>query len=70
MLNINDAIGDKVNESITTNRTHIENIKEMKDNIENNICPRCGASLVERNSKHGIFLGCSNYPNCKFKKKL
>ncbi len=34
--------------------------------IENGICPQCGGVLVERNGRYGSFLGCSNYPKCKF----
>jgi predicted RNA-binding Zn-ribbon protein involved in translation (DUF1610 family) len=51
-----------------TNREHVKAIKVMKDNINNNICPRCGKTLVLRNGKHGQFYGCSGYPDCKFKK--
>jgi DNA topoisomerase-1 len=29
-------------------------------------CPKCGGALVERRSKNGPFIGCSNYPTCKF----
>jgi len=29
-------------------------------------CPECGEMLVERSSRHGIFYGCSGYPNCQF----
>lgn len=29
-------------------------------------CPRCGGKLVERNGKYGSFLGCSNFPRCRF----
>ncbi len=33
-------------------------------------CPECGHSLVERRSKWGkAFIGCSNYPDCKYIKK-
>lgn len=32
-------------------------------------CPQCNGKLVERRGKYGRFLGCSNYPNCKFTKK-
>lgn len=28
-------------------------------------CPKCGNDLVARTGKHGNFIGCSNYPNCK-----
>lgn len=34
--------------------------------IKNNICPECSKRLVNRNGKSGKFLGCSNYPKCKF----
>ena len=32
-------------------------------------CPKCGAPLVERNSKYGKFVGCSNYPDCDYIEK-
>ena len=48
---------------------HIENIRKMKNQIDNNICPRCGGKLILRNGKYGNFYGCENYPNCKFTKK-
>lgn len=40
------------------------------DDISNNdkTCPRCGGNLVERQSKYGPFIGCSNYPKCHYKK--
>ena len=30
------------------------------------VCPECGGNLQERNGRYGKFLGCSNYPNCKY----
>lgn len=48
---------------------HVQEIRQMKTNIENNICPRCGKKLVLRNGKYGSFYGCSGYPNCRFIKK-
>ena len=46
-------------------------IKVNKDNeLKNNmICSKCGNELVERNGKYGKFIGCSNYPKCKYIKK-
>ena len=32
-------------------------------------CPVCGGNLVIRNGKHGEFVGCENYPSCKYVKK-
>lgn len=33
-------------------------------------CPRCGNKLIVRNGKYGDFLGCSNYPDCKYTREL
>jgi predicted RNA-binding Zn-ribbon protein involved in translation (DUF1610 family) len=53
-----------------TYEQHIDNIYNLQQRIENNICPRCGNKLVLRKGKSGSFYGCSAYPNCKFIKKL
>ena len=55
---------------IQTNKEHVKEIKQMQKNIRNNICPRCGGQLILRHGKSGDFYGCSNYPQCKFTKKV
>ena len=50
-------------------RKHIENIKSNIDRSDINKCPKCGGVLVERESKYGKFIGCSNYPKCKYTQK-
>lgn len=30
------------------------------------VCPKCGGKMVERQGKYGKFIGCSNYPKCKY----
>lgn len=56
------------------NRKHIQNTKRniaQKENLVNNkICPKCKGKLVIRQGKYGRFLGCSNYPSCKFTHNL
>lgn len=32
-------------------------------------CPKCGAPLVYKEGKNGQFIGCSNYPSCKYVQK-
>lgn len=49
---------------------HIAEILEKRDEIRRGICPRCGGRLVVRSGKYGPFFGCSNYPECKFRKKI
>lgn len=30
------------------------------------ICPRCGGELVKRKGKNGEFIGCENFPQCRY----
>ena len=53
-----------------TSREHIQNIDKLQTELEEGICPRCGGELVERKGKNGSFLGCSNYPSCRFTKRI
>ena len=34
-----------------------------------NLCPKCGAPLVYKEGKKGLFVGCSNFPKCKYVEK-
>lgn len=62
--NITD--GNRRNKHVKDIRTKV---KEDKIKANNMICPKCGNPLVERNSKYGTFIGCSNYPKCKYIKR-
>ena len=72
-----DTIYDKIISLNITDKSerkkHVKNIrtKISEDNtkVDNMICPKCGGNLVRRNGKYGEFIGCSNYPKCKFIKK-
>lgn len=64
-----DKLMEMKNNPTVSNQEHIAAIGKIRDDIENNICPRCGGQLVGRNGKYGFFFGCSNYPRCKFIKK-
>ena len=56
---------------VKTTKEHVQDIKVMRTNIDSNICPNCNIPLVLRTSKTGNkFYGCSNYPRCKFIKKV
>ena len=41
-------------------------LKDMGDVKTGRICPKCGGELIEKHSKHGKFIGCSNYPKCDY----
>ena len=50
--------------------TDLEQEKEKADTIAQGTCPYCGSKLIERQGKYGLFLGCSNYPHCRFTASL
>lgn len=54
-------------------KEHVRKIKKeishREDDINHNICPRCGEKLVKRTGRYGDFMGCSNYPKCRFTEK-
>ena len=34
------------------------------------VCPVCGGKLVEKNGAYGRFVGCSNYPKCRYTRSV
>lgn len=45
------------------------------ETVKQNVCPRCGSELVERQAKRGAhagnaFLGCSAFPKCRYTEEL
>jgi len=52
---------------------HVEDLHERFESTTR--CPKCGGNLVQRRSRkpgyeRNVFLGCSNYPSCKFIRNL
>ncbi len=43
---------------------------EKTEKFSEGICPNCGGDLIERQGKYGTFLGCRNYPHCRFTASL
>lgn len=76
ILNINllNEIKHKIeNSNIIDKKTRTKHVKTIRNSIRTNqikesnmICPKCGGTLVERNGKYGKFIGCSNYPKCRY----
>lgn len=62
-------IGNNI-DSKENRKKHVDSIKttikESANKEKNGICPKCGAKLVKKKGKYGYFLGCSNYPKCKY----
>lgn len=59
---------------IVNNKQHINNIKQSqrmtKEHVAVRICPKCGGQLIERQGPYSKFLGCSNYPKCRYIAKI
>lgn len=70
MQTIFALLSDHDKSSEISNYEHVANIHNTQRDIENNICPRCQGQLVVRNGKNGNFMGCSNYPKCRFTKNI
>lgn len=42
----------------------------IKRKYDETVCPECGGKLVEKSGRYGRFIGCSNYPRCRFTRKI
>ncbi len=58
---------DRASKHVSTVR---KNISESTSQVANRVCPKCGGRLVIRKGNSGYFLGCSNYPYCRFTSKV
>lgn len=55
---------------MSTDEARESHVRDVTAAREGFVCPRCGGDLVERDGRYGKFLGCSNYPKCRFTRKL
>ena len=72
---VNDIIdkieAGKLVPSFRTNREHVKHVKKIVANKSNSeSCPKCGSTMVLRETKQGKnvgqkFWGCTNFPKCK-----
>lgn len=73
IINNTDEIVDIINQNNIKDRKilkqHNKNIREKIIDKDQNKCPRCGGNLVERHGQYGRFIGCSNYPKCRYTRK-
>ncbi len=60
-----DKIMDNNIKDVKIRKEHIDSIRKKSEKNTNN-CPKCGGKLVERTGAYGSFIGCSNYPKCKY----
>ncbi len=63
-----DALAAKVAQLVaaSTDEAKAEHVEQARRVKAGEVCPRCGGELVRRKGKYGEFLGCTNYPRCRF----
>ncbi len=47
-----------------------QQMKVARKTYNPNICPDCGGQLKEKNGRFGSFMGCTNYPKCRYTRKI
>ena len=70
----NNKLVEEVSIAENIENSSLDNMKtvdEVKDEVQNMKCPKCGNELILRTAKRGVntgnkFYGCSNYPKCKY----
>lgn len=45
-------------------------IKSVRKKYDSNVCPECSGTLREKSGQFGRFIGCSNYPRCRYTRKI
>ncbi|MGD6875678.1 NERD domain-containing protein [Bacillus infantis] len=78
---INRALDDLIisdkNKKRQIKKKHVADIKSNRKEkvrkekvVSQNACPKCGNSLSLKKGKYGTFYGCSNFPTCRYTKKV
>jgi len=61
----------KCNSEVLKNKEQqIANCSNENCDFEAELCIQCSGCMIERNGRYGEFLGCENYPNCEYTKKI
>lgn len=57
-------------------RSDLQHAKKSMKNIKRDgiptqeLCPECGHPLLVRSGRYGLFMGCSEYPECEFTRNI
>lgn len=62
-----NKLGELLGRNPKTVKTYFFSVE--KENVDAERCSECDGLLVEKQGKFGAFLGCENFPECKFTKK-
>ena len=48
------------------NQKCFEAMSGLQQDMQIEVCPKCGGELMKRSGKFGSFFGCGNFPNCRY----
>lgn len=73
VIELTTILEKHVSSSTLTGRDHLQSLRERHSSTT--VCPKCGNKLIQRTARKGpntgsSFLGCSNYPRCRFTKNI
>jgi len=57
-------------ETLERARVEMPTIPRPPDEPAGELCPECGSPLLFKRGRFGRFVGCSNYPKCRFSKPI
>ena len=57
-------------ETLERARVEMPTIPRPPDEPTGELCPECGSLLLFKTGRFGRFVGCSNYPQCRFSKPI
>ncbi len=69
VINIcNKLKSGKAEMNLLSNWRHAQSVKKRYES--HSVCPKCGGSLLDRDGGKGPFIGCENFPKCRYTKTL
>ncbi len=60
---------DRFSQLLATAEQHMERQQLAPEKI-GEPCPECGGELIKRDGRFGEFIGCANYPTCKYTRQI
>lgn len=68
-INLGTCKECSTNNLVVKQRAEEQTVK-LRSKYDPNVCPECGGRLRERSGQYGRFMGCNNYPTCRYNRKL
>lgn len=64
-----ECAAKKANEDILIVTKSGGESKVTQVKCDESVCPECGGKMIKKIGRYGTFVGCSNYPQCRYTQK-